>query len=153
MSLFFRIMVFIGINIATFAALLKIDWMRNYLPVILITPLITYLIIFFIEAKSRINKGLNYDEVWRGCFWFSFWAGASLTLPFMIFRVGPDGPFKISDFPISYLLGYPIGCAVFGGLAGLVGTVLINQFYGLLGGNRNRHLERTTANQAARPER
>jgi hypothetical protein len=50
--------------------------------------------------------------------------------------VGPDGPIKLEDFRISYLLAYPIGCAVFGGLAGLVGTVLINQFYVALGGNK-----------------
>jgi hypothetical protein len=137
MSLFSRIMVFIGIYIATFAAVLKIEWLRDHQLAVLIIPLIAYLSIFFIEAKSRINKGLDYDEVWRGCFWFSFWAGASLTLPFIIFKVGPDGPITFQDFRISYLVANLIGCAVFGGLAGLVGTVLINQFYGVLGGNKS----------------
>jgi len=142
MALFFRIMVFIGIYIATFAAMLKFEWLRDYQLAILIIPLIIYLTMFFMEAKSRINKGFNYAEVWRGCFWFSFWAGASLTLPFIIFRVGPDGPIKAEEFRISYILAYPIGCAVFGGLAGLVGTVLINQFYGILCGNKSRLLDK-----------
>lgn len=138
-ALFIRLMAFVAINVATFAAILKIEPLKKFQLAILIVPLVSYLILFFIEAKYRINKGLYYDAVWRGCFWFSFWAGASLTLPFIIFRVGPDGPIKLEDLRISYLLAYPIGCAVFGGLAGLVGTVLINQFYGALGGNKNRH--------------
>jgi hypothetical protein len=138
MVLFYRVVAFVAIHVATFAAILKIEWLQSFQLAIVIVPLASYLIIFFIEAKSRINKGLNYDGVWRGCFWFSFWAGAFLTLPFIIFRVGPDDPIKLEDFRISYLLAYPIGCAVFGGLAGLVGTVLINQFYEALGGNNDK---------------
>jgi hypothetical protein len=137
MSLFSRIMVFIGIYIATLVAVLTTEWLQDCQLAILIIPLIAYLSIFFIEAKTRINKGFNYDEVWKGCFWFSFWTGASLTLPFIIFRVGPEGPIKFQDFRISYLVANLFGCAVFGGLAGLVGTVLINQFYGLLGGDKS----------------
>ena len=137
-ALFFRVVAFVAIHVATFAAILKIEWLQNFQVVILIIPVVSYLTIFFIEAKSRINKGLNYDGVWRGCFWFSFWAGASLTLPFIIFRVGPDGPFRIEEIQISYVLSYPISCAMFGGLAGLVGTVLINQFYGALGGIKDK---------------
>lgn len=135
--LFFRVMTFVAIHVATFAAILKIEPLQKFQLVILLVPLVSYLILFFFEAKYRINRGLNYSDVWRGCFWFSFWAGASLTLPFIIFRVGPDGPIKPEDFRISYLLAYPIGCVVFGGLAGLVGTVLINQFYVALGGNKD----------------
>lgn len=147
MSLIGRIMIFLIIHIGVFAASFMIEWMRNLLPFILIIPLVSYLILFFMEAKSSINKGLSYDEVWHGCFWFSFWAGASLTLPFMIFRVGPDGPFEFGDFSIGYFIGYPIGCAVLGALAGLVGTVLINQFYGVLGGNKAGSLERNSRQQ------
>jgi len=142
MSLFFRIMVFIGIYIATFAAPLKIEWVQNYPSAILIISLITYLVLFFIEAKSRINSGLSYDDVWRGCFWFSFWVGASLILPFIVFGVGPDGPIKLEGLSVSHLLANLICCAIWGGLAGLVGTVLINQFYGVLGGNKNRDLDK-----------
>ncbi len=138
--LFLRVMTFVAIHVASFASILKIAPLQEFQLTILLVPLASYLILFFYEAKYRINKGLNYDGVWRGCFWFSFWTGASLTLPFIIFRVGPDGPIKVEDFRISYLVAYPISCAVFGGLAGLVGTVLINQFYGVLGGNKNRHI-------------
>lgn len=129
-------MTFVAIHVATFAAILKIEPLQEFQLAILLVPLVSYLILLFCEAKYRINQGLNYDDVWRGCFWFSFWAGASLTLPFIIFRVGPEGPIKLENFTMGYLLAYPIGCAVFGGLAGLVGTVLINQFYGVLGGNK-----------------
>ncbi|ABL00224.1 hypothetical protein [Pelobacter propionicus] len=137
-ALFFRVMVFVAIHVATFAAILKIEWLQSFQMAVLVIPAASYFTIFFIEAKSRINKGLPYDEVWRGCFWFSFWAGASLTLPFIIFRVGPDGPIKLEDLSVNYLLAYPISCAVFGGLTGLIGTVLINQFYGALGGNNDK---------------
>lgn len=86
---------------------------------------------------------MDYDDVWRGCFWFSFWAGTFLFLPFLIFGVGPDGPIRHEDYNLALLIGFPIGCAVvFGGLAGLVGTVLINQFYGVLGGNKDRILDK-----------
>jgi hypothetical protein len=139
-ALFFRVVAFVAIHVATFAAILQFEPLQEFQLAILLVPLVSYLALFLAEAKYRIHKGLNYDGVWRGCFWFSFWAGASLTLPFIIFRVGPDGPIKLQDLRISYLLAYPIGCAVFGGLAGLVGTVLINQFYGVLGGNKNRHV-------------
>jgi hypothetical protein len=137
-ALFFRVVAFVAIHIATFAAILKIEPLQEFQLAILLVPLVSYLVLFFTEAKYRINKGLNYDGVWRGCFWFSFWAGASLTLPFIIFRVGPDGPIKMEDLRISYVLAYPISCAVFGGLAGLIGTVLINQFYRALGGNKDK---------------
>jgi hypothetical protein len=137
-KLFYRVMVFVAIHVATFATILKIKPLQKFQLAILLVPLVSYLILLFFEAKYRINKGLNYDGVWSGCFWFSFWAGASLTLPFIFFRVGPDGPIKLEDLRITYLLAYPIGCAVFGGLAGLVGTVLINQFYVALGGNKDK---------------
>ncbi len=136
-ALFCRVMAFVAIHVATFAVILKIEHLQEFQLAILLVPLVSYLVLFFTEAKYSINKGLNYDGVWRGCFWFSFWAGASLTLPFIIFRVGPDGPIKLEDLRVSYLLAYPISCAVFGGLAGLVGTVLINQFYVALGGNKD----------------
>jgi len=140
-ALSLRVMAFVAIHLATFATILKIEWLQSFQIAILVIPAASFLSIFFIEAKARINKGLSYDRVWRGCFWFSFWAGASLTLPFIIFRVGPDGPIRMEDLHFSYLLAYPISCAIFGGLAGLIGTVLINQFYGALGGN-NRHLDK-----------
>jgi hypothetical protein len=72
MALFVRVVAFVAIHVATFAAILKIEWLKSFQLAILIIPVASYLTLFFIEAKSRINKELNYDGVWRGCLWFSF---------------------------------------------------------------------------------
>ena len=94
MSILLKLLIFHAIYLGTFLSLLFIDLLHNFVPGILVVPLISYIALFFIEAKARINKQLNYDTVWSGCFWFSFWVGATLTLPMIIFRLGPDGPFQ-----------------------------------------------------------
>lgn len=131
-----RSLIFLSVYSAIFGLSLHTSLLQNTSS-ILIIMVSAYIIIFISEARSKIKKSLSYDTVCKGCFLFSFLAGLSWSIPFIVFGEGVDGPFNYDVFDVFLI---SLGGVVLGGIVGLIGIIFINQFYGILGGSeKTRH--------------
>ena len=125
-----RSLTFVVAYLAIFGISMHVKWMQK--TTLILLPLVAIFIILFVsEARSKIKQSFGYETVWRGCFLFSFLSGFSWSIPFIIFGESVNGPHVYSIID-RFLLS--LGGVVSGGIIGLIGIILINQFYSLLGG-------------------
>ncbi len=123
-----RLVIFNAVWIAVFLSVKFLEEMSNYL---LPLPLILFFVLLSSYMKSLSNGDIKYEKGWKHSAFIAFLMGASLPLPFAIFRTTPDGPVMLSsafDY-FKFLTATLLSGVGFGLVSMLIGIIYINQFY------------------------
>jgi cytosine/uracil/thiamine/allantoin permease len=81
--------------------------------------------------RNLSKKGITYEKGWKHSALLAFLMGTSITLPFAVFRVTPEGPAQITSIfdSIKFIFGAVLSGAGIGLVSVLVAVMFINQFY------------------------
>jgi len=123
-----RLLMFISVWLGVFLSGEFLEELSNFL---LPVPLILFFILLSSYMKSLFKNDITYEKGWKSSALMAFMMGASITLPFAVFRVTPEGPVALHSI-IDYLKfvgGVLVAGTGFGLISMLIGVIYINQFY------------------------
>jgi len=123
-----RLLIFI---IIWFGIFLSANMLGELTKFILPIPLVLFFVLLSSYMRALGKKDVTYEKGWKYSALLAFLMGTSITLPFAVFRVTPEGPAKIlSIFDyVKFILGVLLSGVGFGLVSVLVAVIFINQFY------------------------
>lgn len=123
-----RLLIFIAI---WFGILLSGKLQEQLLTFLCPIQIVLFFVLLSSYMKSLKKNDIKYESGWKRSAWLAFLMGTSITLPFAVFRVTPEGPaeiLSIFDY-VKFLLGVLLSGVGFGLVSVLVAVIFINQFY------------------------